>query len=229
MKKSFNVLCATMFAVIVLYVAGSMTYATTLVYKTVTTAINMTTKDTAAIKTSMEIFDPDKYTLCAVTMVPYNFFDIPDNSIENTLTGEQTPIMPVKVMAFIKGEKENEATIAATGIIGTVGTAAYIFFLCYLIRFIRNVRRKEIFEWKNVKMLNRMGLSVIVAFITTLIVNLIHYAMAASLFAPKGYSIEWFDIISENILLLGIGIAAMMMGEVFACGLKMREEQELTI
>lgn len=229
MKKSFNVLCATMFAVIVLYVAGSMTYVTTIIYKTATTAINMTAKDTAAIKTSLEIFDPDKYTSCAVTMVPDNFFEVPVNSIENTLTGEQTPIMPVKVMAFIKGEKETKTSIAMAGIIGTIGTAAYIFFLCYLIRFIRNVRRKEIFEWKNVKILKRMGLSIIVAFITTLIVNLTHYAMAASIFVPKGYSIEWFEIISDNILLLGIGIAAMIMGDVFACGLKMREEQELTI
>lgn len=230
MKKKFNILCVTMFAVIILYVAGGVTYSGVIAYHMIKQAAGMTVTDKEKLKNNIEIFDNTKYTLCTVSMIPYNIFGNKETTIENTLTGEQTQIMPVKSMIFVKGaNKTSWATDTAMTATGLIVLVADIFFLCSLIMFIRNVRRHEIFEWKNVKLLRRMGTALIAIFILSVMTEWILCAVASGIFAPKGYLIDWFTPVSENILLLGTGIAAMIMGEVFSCGLQMREEQELTI
>lgn len=231
MKKKFNILCMSMVAVIILYVAGSIAYTGVITYKIASKMTSMSKEEMMEMKKNIEVFDNEKYSMCALTLIPNDFITgINETTIENTVTGEQTPIMPVKSVAFVKNTGSNSSlTDIITDVTGVICAAAYIFFICYLVRFIRNVRRNEIFEWKNVKMLRRMGISITVAFVMTVAANLAQYAAATSIFAPKGYMVDWFSGVSENILLLGIGIAAMIMGEVFARGLQMREEQELTI
>lgn len=229
MKKRFNILCVSMFAVIILYVTGGFAYTGVITYKMVSEMMSMSKEELAKSKKNIELFDKEKYTQHAVTMIPTNIFAVKETTIENTITGEQTPVMPIKTLVFVKGTDKSMTTDIATTVTGVISITASIFFLCYLIRFIRNVRRNEIFEWKNVRMLRRMGLAIIVTFAMSVIAEWLQYAAASEVFSPKGYMTDWYSGISDHILLLGIGIAAIIIGEVFARGLQMREEQELTI
>lgn len=189
MKKKFNILCVTMFAVIILYIAGGFTYSGVIAYHMIKQAAGMTVTDKEKLKNDIEIFDNTKYTLCTVSMIPYNIFGNKETTIENTLTGEQTQIMPVKSMIFVKGaNKTSWATDTAMTATGLIVLVADIFFLCSLIMFIRNVRRHEIFEWKNVKLLRRMGTALIAIFILSVMTEWILCAVASGIFAPKRLS-----------------------------------------
>lgn len=230
MKKKFNILCMAMVAVIILYVAGSFAYTGIVTYKIASNAMSQSEENKAELKKNMEVFDNQKYTMCAITMIPTDILmDEKETTIENTITGEQTRMMPIKCLAFVKGADTFAKKNMVISIAGLISTVAYIFFLYCLVCFIRNIRRDKIFEWTNVNMLRGMGISITVAFIVAVAIDWIQYAAVSSLFSPKGYMVDWFSGVSENILLLGLGIALMIMGEVFARGLQMREEQELTI
>lgn len=230
MKKKFNILCGTMVAVIILYVAGSFAYTGVLTYKIAMNAMSQSKENREEMKKNMEIFDNRKYTMCALTMIPTDILTgEKESTIENTVTGEQTPIIPVKSMVFVKGADTSSMKNGVISTLGVICTVAYILFLYYLVCFIRNIRRDKIFEWDNVKMLRGMGISITVAFAIKVALEWIMYASASSIFSPKGYMLDWFSGVSENILLFGLGIALLIMGEVFARGLQMHEEQELTI
>lgn len=233
MKKKFNILCMSMVAVIILYFAGSFAYTGIVTYKIAANAITQSKEKTAEIEKNMEVFDNTKYTTCALTMVPTDVLTSEkETTIENTITGEQTTIMPIKSLVFVKGADKYQtrsSVLSIVGLMGLIGVIAYIFFLYFLFKFIRNIRHDEIFEWKNVRMLRGMGISITVAFIMVVAGEWVQYAVASGIFSPKGYMVDWFNGVSENILLLGLGIALLIIAEVFARGLQMREEQELTI
>lgn len=230
MRKKFNILCFSMVAVIILYFAGTFAYSGIVTYKIATNAMSLSKENAAEKKKNLEIFDNSKYTMCALTMVPTDVLTgEKESTMENTVTGEQTTIMPVKSLVFVKGADTFTMKNTVMSVMGLTGAIAYIFFLYYLVRFIINIRRDKIFEWNNVRMLRGMGISVTVAFVIEVASQWMQYAMALSIFSPKGYMVDWFSGVSGNILLLGLGIALLIIAEVFARGLQMREEQELTI
>ena len=222
MRKKFNILCFSMVAVIILYFAGTFAYSGIVTYKIATNAMSLSKENAAEIKKNLEIFDNSKYTMCALTMVPTDVLTgEKESTMENTVTGEQTTIMPVKSLVFVKGADTFTMKNTVMSVMGLTGAIAYIFFI--------NIRRDKIFEWNNVRMLRGMGISVTVAFVIEVASQWMQYAMALSIFSPKGYMVDWFSGVSGNILLLGLGIALLIIAEVFARGLQMREEQELTI
>ena len=63
MKKKFNILCVTMFAVIILYIAGGFTYSGVIAYHMIKQAAGMTVTDKEKLKNDIEIFATTRKTL----------------------------------------------------------------------------------------------------------------------------------------------------------------------
>ena len=93
--------------------------------------------------------------------------------------------------------------------------AALVAFISF-IRFILNVNRNEVFVWENVNLLRLTGVGLL---IMALIVSADEYFTGASLMEVYD---NYFDILIFCVFNL-------IVAEAFAIGLKLKEEQDLTI
>lgn len=94
-------------------------------------------------------------------------------------------------------------------------------------KLIVSINKSDIFNWKNVSRLRWIGGSLILNFLCTAIPLFIAGYELSEVFALRGYSLHQADLVSTTTLVLGI--ASLIVAEVFAIGLKMKEEQDLTI
>ena len=124
---------------------------------------------------------------------------------------------------FHKGWEEGRDATEPSNFLGALGmliavicVIVYIYtFACY-VRFILNVNHGEVFTWANVDLLRTVGWCLVVP---TVIIFAIMSPDLDNLWD------SWADAISIVI----DGIFILIMAEAFAIGMKLKEEQELTI
>lgn len=160
-----------------------------------------------------------------VALMPSSLPAFPD-SVLNAKTGEYVPAIYAQMIVSVKTnpsfwQKLILKIMAFANIFATV-FAIYIFF-----RVIISINKSVIFDWKNVRRLRWVGGSLILAFICSLTTIAITSCNLSDVFALEGYAFSFSELVSITSLLLGL--SALIVGEVFAIGLRMKEEQELTI
>jgi hypothetical protein len=87
-------------------------------------------------------------------------------SVTNVRTGEQASIIPIISMVEAP-TKENDTFHALNRIASFISVIAGIFCLLQFFYLIRNINRGDIFSWKNVKFLRKLGWALILLFICT--------------------------------------------------------------
>ncbi|MBR1934170.1 MAG: DUF2975 domain-containing protein [Prevotella sp.] len=123
---------------------------------------------------------------------------------------------------FSDGWKDGASGVALTGgevfamLLTPVVLGFAIAAIICIVRFILNVNRDEVFTQKNVSLLRWFGIDMIVAMASCMLMNL-----AANFSAGD----EWTNMIEGMIG----GIFALIMAEAFCIGIKLQEEQNLTI
>lgn len=103
----------------------------------------------------------------------------------------------------------------------------YIWAVVLFIRLIISINKSDIFNWRNVRRLRRIGIFLIIAFCCTLISAYLSMCNVEEVFSVRGYELSLSDVTDITVLVLGI--CSLIVGEIFAIGLKMKEEQDLTI
>lgn len=126
------------------------------------------------------------------------------------------------VSDFKRGFEDGvNATTSSTNdiILGFVVLVAFVVyayaFACY-VRFILRVNHGEVFNWTNVDLLRTVGWCIVVT--TTVMCSVISFS-----------SINLLDAWSDGISIIADGVFILIMAEVFSIGLKLKEEQDLTI
>ena len=126
------------------------------------------------------------------------------------------------VSDFKRGYEDgiNESGTSAYNIIeGLVVFASFLVYIyafaCY-VRFILNVNHGEVFTWTNVDLLKTVGWCIVVT--TTVMCTSMSFD-----------NIDLLDTWSDAISIMTDGIFILIMAEVFSIGLKLKEEQDLTI
>ena len=102
--------------------------------------------------------------------------------------------------------------------------------ICAFISFfklIRNINASHIFEWANVKNLRWVGSSFLVIFVVNIIFGYFNYQSIVEQISIPNYTIDWSNILQVTNLV--IGLVALLVAEIFSIGLKLQEEQDLTI
>lgn len=102
-----------------------------------------------------------------------------------------------------------------------------VWAIVLFIKLIIAINKSDIFNWRNVHRLRRMGMTLIGFFGCVFTAGYLDYRDINEVFALEGYSVVLSD--SINITTLVLGLCSLIVGEVFAIGLRMKEEQELTI
>lgn len=103
----------------------------------------------------------------------------------------------------------------------------YVWAIVLFIRLIISINKSDIFKWRNVRRLRRMGIALIIGFCCTFITAYLNLCSVEKVFSLRGYELGISDMVSTTMLVLGL--SALIVAEVFAIGLKMKEEQDLTI
>lgn len=121
-----------------------------------------------------------------------------------------------------------------------VGIARYVSFLILIglffiikaiiqfYKLINAINHEVIFDWMNVRRLNRIGRNLLISFILTQAYMITNYWEATRLFGV-GKVMNIISGVTFQPMTLIMGLIALLVGRIFAIGLQMKEEQELTI
>ncbi len=122
-----------------------------------------------------------------------------------------------------------------------VGTGAAMFKLLYtlafglaniaalaaFIIFVRNINKSKIFIHRNITLLRVMGWCLLATGVIDTADACYDTYLATQAFNLAGYVVDYSS--AANITSIIFGLFSLVMAEAFAIGLKMKEEQELTI
>ena len=89
---------------------------------------------------------------------------------------------------------------------------AAVMSFVYFIKFILNVNRNQVFTDKNISLLRKYG-------VCALLIGVCVIILSISIITGNSFA----DALSDGISALGEGFFALLMGEVFGIGLKLKE------
>jgi len=115
------------------------------------------------------------------------------------------------------------ATVIGVGLIMIPLALALVWF----IKFIVNVNRGVIFDWKNVRLLRKTGwFYVIISLVFIVLLQIIHHTQLPVM---AHYSINTLVELPDFIMTLSDGFLFLLMAEIFAVGLKQKEELDAVV
>jgi hypothetical protein len=215
MKKKLNLLCALVFVVLVSSIALSFTGGFSAGFDSV--------EETSKAGTTM----PVNIRITPLRLYPKNPTATTD-SVVNTINGEKTPICFSQIVAYTKSENGEiiSPALMVSSMLLTISTiCAFVAFF----RFVLRINRSNIFDWKNVRILRRLGIYLCIMFVGDAWATYSSLIEASRIIAIEGYGINWNDGVSGLTLQLLLGLMCLISAEIFAIGLRMKEEQDLTI
>lgn len=152
--------------------------------------------------------------------------DMPVDSIYNSATGQFYPVEYTGMKFYSQQKASFKSEIS--GIISSLFMLFIFPLLCICFwKVISSVKRAEIFERSNVRRLRLIGLYLCMLALLIGIPKLIGEIEAKKILAIEGYSIisgEWF--VSSLWI---YALISFLVAEIFAIGLRLKEEQDLTI
>lgn len=226
MKRRLNIFC-----VLVLLVLG---------YSVVETAYYMGIGMKAGMEASQEIMESgDKEAMESfrelggmeyIGLIPRSLnkgvMKLLSDSIYNEKSGEYVPVMYSSMAVSVRTNR-SWASSVASGMLGLLTFVAIIGAIVLFFKLIVAVNRSHIFNWQNVRRLRRMGLLLIAGFGCSFLSSYLSLCNLREVLVLQNYDLSISDLVSTTILV--IGLTALIVAEVFAIGLKLQEEQDLTI
>lgn len=165
-----------------------------------------------------------------ISLLPEKFSEFDgaflQDSVYNRTSGEYVPVTYVSMLVSVDSHPAKWEMIMVT-VLTLLHMGMYLWAVVLFIRLIISINKSDIFKWKNVRRLRLLGIALIVGFSCTFIATYLNCRSVGNVFSLQGYNLDISEIVSTTMLVLGL--CALIVGEVFAIGLKMQEEQELTI
>ena len=168
--------------------------------------------DNPALHLKLAAFTPDNFTC---------FTD----SVYNEKTSSYVPAMYSQLIVSVK-TNPSMCTMLISGILSLLEFISIALSVVFFIRIIISINKSDIFNWKNVRRLRWLGVALLLNFISEAVPALMNDYELSSVFSLSGYSMETSI---DSVMLVILGLVSLIVGEVFAIGLKMKEEQDLTI
>ena len=145
----------------------------------------------------------------------------------NEKDGSTVSILPFISMIGIPNEKADATDSIFLSLLDWMVMICCIYAIVQFVKMIRNIHRNIIFDWANVKRLRRLGFSLILCFCCSLVTFAINNHLVSQAISLKDCDFSIAFQFSDPTLL--IGFTALLFAEIFAIGLKMKEENDLTI
>ena len=161
----------------------------------------------------------------AVELFSDDFANLKD-SVYNEKSGTFVPAMYSKLAVSVEMEP-NIWLRLVTMLSAFIDVLSSILAVILFIKLIISINKSQIFDWRNVRRLRWLGGLLMLSFICSVIPVCTAFCELSGVFEIPGYSLTLYNAISSLTLVLGL--MSLIVGEIFAIGLRMKEEQELTI
>lgn len=162
---------------------------------------------------------------------PVELFLMPDFGgnviqLENLKTGK---MLDVQMVSAIVWTDQNAQGIPSFifAILEFIYIVTIVWAVISFYKLINTINHQIIFDWINVRRLNKLGILLLISAVIVIIINLLNYYSVAEDIVLDGHSINFFEVF--NTINLILGLIALLVGRIFAMGIRLREEQELTI
>ena len=165
--------------------------------------------------------------LHTVQLIPEDLSDpYFSDSVYNEKSGQYVPASYGQMIVSVDTSPE-VLSRASSVLLSLLNFVVMIWAVVLFIRLIAAINRSDIFNWKNVRRLRRLGILLVVSFGCSFSGAYLTLHSVEKVFAVPGYSLSMTDMVQVTSLVLGL--SALIVAEVFAIGLRMKEEQDLTI
>lgn len=161
-----------------------------------------------------------------LTLAPTDESEYPD-SLYNNVTQRWMPASHSTTLVRIPVSDVNKQHWVITGLLATVFTVSILTFLIVFLRIIIAINKSVIFDWSNVRKLRIAGACLLVSFISGCLTQYLMIASYSKIIDIPGYIISQRDTFDSSFLIWGL--ISLLVAEVFAVGLRLQEDQELTI
>lgn len=165
----------------------------------------------------------------SVDLMPTTFLHN-EKWIKEDLKGDSVAIWPMQAIVSISPKAETKSNVLlqfCLSVFPLIISVFAIVAIVYFFKLIRRINRHEVFSWHNVRLLHKLGYFLIAFALLDTAYSLINAIIMADKFVLNGYSINYFSCCSFITLLLGL--VSLIIAETFSVGLKLQEEQDLTI
>ena len=163
-------------------------------------------------------------SLFLVTLKPVESYAKPDKLL-NKKNGQ---LMPTRInnVTVVAPTEISASNIFWSSLCTVFVIVGFIMVAFNFLKIILAVNKSVIFEWINVKRLRRMGLGFVIMFVVGAILTYIENHFVSEMIEIENYKIlkSPYD---GGILMFGV--ISFLVAEIFALGLKLKEEQDLTI
>ena len=149
------------------------------------------------------------------------------DSVYNEKSGAWVPASYLTLMVSVDTPSSASARALVQPLLALVVLGMGVWALVLFVRLVVAINRSDIFTWRNVRRLRLLGLALVLSYGCNLLSAWLTLCDVEAVFALQGYTLSLSDAVQRTTLVLGI--SSLIVGEVFAIGLRMREEQELTI
>ena len=153
-------------------------------------------------------------------------FGVYSDSIYNTVSQSNVPMHLNMVLVDLDAEQSLFEKLV-DNLCNTLSIIAKIFAVVWFIKLIISINKKNIFCWANVRWLRKLGIAMIVAFVGNVIPLVMSAITINEIFANENYNLMLSGLVDSINLVLGL--VSLIVAQIFALGLRMQEEQELTI
>lgn len=145
----------------------------------------------------------------------------------NEKDGSTVSILPFISMIGVPNEKADATDSIFLSLLDWMVIICCIYAIVQFVKMIRNIHRNIIFDWANVKRLRRLGFSLILCFCCSLVTFAINNHLVSQVISLKDCDFSIAFQFSDPTLL--IGFTSLLFAEIFAIGLRLKEENDLTI
>ena len=222
MKRRLNILC-----IIVVLVLGYSVLETGYYFIVgVKAGVEAGTENAVSAENKKELINM-KY----ISLLPEHLSKVGNNglfqdSVYNEKSGEYVPVSFNSMMVSVD-TKSATMEQAAFSLLNLLHMAICIWAIVLFVRLVISINKSDIFNWKNVRRLRLLGTTLIISCCTALLPAYLTFRSVEKVFSVRGYELDLSDMVNTTTLVLGI--STLIVAEVFAIGLKMKEEQDLTI
>lgn len=216
MKKRLNLICLG----IVLAVLVSMSFLFSTFYYGFKAGIDAYEQGAAGVE-KLDV------TYKMIGTIPTDVITNETATAINEKDGSTVSILPFISMIGIPNEKADATDSIFLSLLDWMVMICCIYAIVQFVKMIRNIHRNIIFDWANVKRLRRLGFSLILCFCCSLVTFAINNHLVSQVISLKDCDFSIAFQFSDPTLL--IGFTSLLFAEIFAIGLRLKEENDLTI
>lgn len=223
MKKKLNIYCSLIFLVILLLI-GKTGFEVGLGFYA---GMKAATEKGVCLKEqehSKSLITSQGVTAVSYTL-PVTALFRPD-SVMNAKTGEYIPALYTQLLVQTD-TKPDKMHGFLSGLSLFISLVSIVVVLVFFVKLILLINKSVIFDWVNVRRLRFMGIGLLVSYFANAFHLMQDYMLVKSSVELDGYM--HYPAFVDDFTFLFLGLGSMVVAEAFAIGLKMKEEQELTI